>query len=249
MSLALKNPQLQWKWIAGRGSHVDRCFPKQDETLEEKKEREKTFVAIKEISMWGPRLHSLYTILMGKLTVIWLVRDVRGWVSSWLEKGSEGRFYDAWAYSKTDFMQKYSGCQFLPSDQYDFALLTDLLRDTTKPAHKRMAALWAIDTLLNIEKMQEILSNVILIKYEELSYNPMQVTTQLLENLGQKMPDQVAKFISESTKKEDENRYSTFRNSTKMAEIWRTRLTKQEIHEIEEIAGFLFPFFGYEKVT
>jgi len=87
------------------------------------------------------------------LRLIWLVRDVRGFVSSFLQpepNTHSDSIYHGWFYDTIDFWAlRYEHCAGLETiDKAKLNDLTVLLSNLSAPAHQRLAAIWTVDTTL-----------------------------------------------------------------------------------------------------
>jgi len=231
---------------------LNRCFQ------DPHKENLKQSVVIKEITMWGPKLKWLYDTLGSDLRIVWLVRDIRGWVSSWLPKTGSGHhdqnMYVSWEMNKQDLWARYDRCRglqeispsLLSTEQLQH--LKTLMQDTSKPAHQRMAAWWTVENSLLLHYLSQLpQENFMLISYEHMSKYPVEVTQQLYQFLGKPVvPKDIMQWIFQNTaSKGDADRYSTARDSEKMATVWRERLTAGQLREVEIIGEPLFEFFNY----
>jgi len=212
-------------------------------------------VAIKEIEMWAPKLNWLHDTLGSDLHVIWLMRDVRGWVSSWLVKvGSQQSFYKDWGYDKIDLWSRYSKCEIIKCglvlDDTKISTIRRLLTNSSSAPHLRMAAWWTLDTAVTHYYFSRFKGKVLLVKYEDMSSQPFDSVHQIYAFLNRPhVPEKVLRHLAWATKGGDVgNRYDTYRNSREMAAVWRTRLTQEQIKEIQDIAGVWFPYFGYNLV-
>jgi hypothetical protein len=211
-------------------------------------------VALKEIEMWAPKLNWLHETLGAELHVIWLVRDVRGWVSSWLLKGEKESFYKEWGYEKLNLWKRYEKCEIINNgcggilDQAKLAQIKDILNNASSAPHLKMAAWWTIENAVSFQYFSGFTGNALLVKYEDLASQPFGITQQIYAYLGRPhVPEKVLRYLVWATKGGNVgDRYTTYRKSNEMAKVWQTRLTKEQIQEIQDIAGVLFPYFGYE---
>jgi len=257
-----KSHDYTWGFIQEHSSAPDvmaRCFPGDPTSLSAEKRAQQS-VAIKEITMWGNKLKWLYDTLGSDLRIIWLVRDIRGWVSSWLpvvgDSGSQS-FYNTWGKSRTDLWAPYDRCRGLqeisPSllSAKHLENLKDLMKNITAPPHQRMAAWWTVENSLLTYYLSQIpKDNYMLISYEHVSKYPVEITQQLYEFLGKTVvPKDIMQWIFKNTESNDEDgdadRYGTTRDSDKMATVWRERLTADQLNEVEMIGAPLFKFFNY----
>eukprot|EP00026_Physarum_polycephalum_P004599 Phypoly_transcript_04621.p1 GENE.Phypoly_transcript_04621~~Phypoly_transcript_04621.p1 ORF type:complete len:364 (-),score=24.15 Phypoly_transcript_04621:22-1113(-) len=210
-------------------------------------------VAIKEIEMWAPKLNWLYETVGSDLYVIWLVRDVRGWVSSWLVPGEKDTFFKDWGYDKMNLWDRYAQCDISCWGIFNattIARLRGILTNRSTPPHLKMAAWWTIDTAISHYYFSRYKGKVLLLKYEDIATRPFEATQQVYAFLNRPHPhEKVYRYLAWATKEGDvSNRYDTYRNSNAMASVWQTRLTTEQIKEIQDIAGIWFPYFGYSFV-
>jgi hypothetical protein len=94
-----------------------------------------------------------------ELYIIWLVRDIRGWVSSWLPvfddylKQTEYIYY-SWGYDKKDFWTPYQNCNVRKHlmeqgfTQEDISNFQSWMSDMKTVPHKRLAAWWTVENAL-----------------------------------------------------------------------------------------------------
>jgi len=237
-----------WERIKEESSDVDICL--------NNTENVRKSVAVKEIEFWGPKLNWVYDNINPDLKVIWLVRDVRGWVSSWLENGTRAPFYNEWGHHKPKsvaFWDTYSNCgnlilhKFL--DDQTLKRIEEVIKDLNAPPHLRMAAWWTINSAVTRHFAETFKGKIMLLRYEDISMDPIYVLQQIYQFLGRPgVHKNVLEWALRSTTQgSTKNRYGTNRDSKAMAEVWRTRLSDEQIKGIEEIAGNLFPFFEYQK--
>lgn len=256
---------MSWWWVEKRSSPMPmlkRCLPGDPEALPDDKRAHQS-VAIKEITMWGPKIKWLYDTLGSDLRIIWLVRDVRGWVSSWLPvKGAakhNQNFYESWKMNTFDLWDRYESCRGLqeitPSllSTSHLENLKSFMENTSEPAHQRMASWWTVENALLSYYLSQIpKENYMLIQYEHVSRYPVEVTQQIYDFLGRTVvPKDIMQWIFKNTESKEEgkgdgDRYGTNRDSQKMATVWRERLTPEQLREVEEIGAPLFKFFNYE---
>jgi len=97
--------------------------------------------------------------------------------------------------------------------------------------------------------LEESAGKYFLVQYEHLSTYAFGTAQQIYSFIGHSLPSNVLQWLTKATKQGDEkDRYSTFRQSDKMASIWTKRLSLEQILDIEEIAGDLFKFFEYTTI-
>jgi len=247
-----------WDHVQSKSSkpeNINKCFGFTED-------RKSVPVVMKEIIMWGPKLKWLYDTIGPDLRIVWLVRDLRGWVSSWLPVQDEflkstEYFYNSWGIDTKDLWAQYQKCgvaerlmeQGFTMD--NVTSLQNLLSNITDPPHKRMAAWWTVENALLKYYLSQIPSgNVMLLPYEQMSLYPMETTQQIYHFLGKPVvPAAVIEWLSNHTstgfKTEEHGRYGTSRQSEAMAKIWWERLTSSEVLDVEDIGGRLFDGFGY----
>jgi hypothetical protein len=245
-------PLYSWDRIAEFSGHVQSCLPPESSQPHARK----TSIAIKEIENWAPKLNWLHSILSSELYVVWLVRDVRGWVSSWVYEIHEGlayNFYDEWGIENLKLWEFYAGCGILPHHKIVDANLLEkiknILTNSTSPPYLKMAAWWTLDTATTYYYASTFKGKIKLFTYEQMAAEPEKTAKQIYSFLGRsEVPVEVQNYIAHSTRGgNDGDRYNTIRNSTAMTDVWQKRLTRTQIKEIEDIAGVWFPFFEYEK--
>jgi len=215
-------------------------------------------VVLKDIkSFWGYNIEYLKNTLGEGLRFVWLVRDVRGWVSSWLYAPDRQRnFYTTWKFYITDFYAKYytscSSVDLSPEIKAIMEKYKRYLTDRSQPAHMRMAALWTIETMVHHYMLNKHLPyNHFLLKYEDISREPLEYTKHMFDFIGfASLPDDTARFVAQNTAKGHINdRHGSSRNSTEMVDIWKTRLDPCTIKQIEIIAQPATQLFGYVPYT
>jgi hypothetical protein len=232
---------------------VDRCFPTATDSLDTIALRAEQNIAIKEIFFWAPKIDWLYNSVSPDLKVIWLVRDVRGWVSSYLQpepNTHSDSIYEGWKYGTINFWKDYGDCDYLNTLSAEKRnIIEALLTNTSAPMHKRLAALWTVDTALTKAYLEKSSGKYFMVQYEHLSMYTFGTTQQIYQFVEQPVPNAVLQWLAKATKQGNEkDRYSTFRQSDKMASIWTKRLSLEQILEIEEIAEDLIPFLDYTPI-
>eukprot|EP01113_Clastostelium_recurvatum_P008785 TRINITY_DN14178_c0_g1_i3.p1 TRINITY_DN14178_c0_g1~~TRINITY_DN14178_c0_g1_i3.p1 ORF type:complete len:530 (-),score=88.89 TRINITY_DN14178_c0_g1_i3:182-1771(-) len=213
--------------------HPDFYWTKDFDALEDNCHN--TVMAVKEVGMWWSKVRWLHSVLGPHSKIIYLVRDPRNWVSSWLKLNTLNNmtFYEEWGYSQNSFMETCDGVPL--SDE--FKRLSSTLDDKTQPPHLRLAARWQA---VNAKIFEDILTlpheNRLIVHLEELLTNPQPYVKAMYEFIGMPLPARVVDWVDKNTQGGNENiRYSTSRNSTQMASIWSSRLSPDQVHDIEEI--------------
>eukprot|EP00026_Physarum_polycephalum_P010242 Phypoly_transcript_10398.p1 GENE.Phypoly_transcript_10398~~Phypoly_transcript_10398.p1 ORF type:complete len:308 (+),score=28.79 Phypoly_transcript_10398:81-1004(+) len=139
-------------------------------------------IAIKEIVLWGPKLKWLLSEVPN-LKIIWLVRDVRGLVSSFvpfLETDKRENMYYNWGVNNRPLWVPYDNCKWINISQSELDPLRALLEDKRAPPHKRMAAWWTMEQKMMLSVLAEIpLDKWMLVKYEDMSMYPLEVAQQV----------------------------------------------------------------------
>jgi len=223
-------------------------------------------VAIKEISFWGPKAQWLVNNLGPEVKILWLVRDVRGWVSSWLAQNyalrgrkdfngtTSGGLYEIWGYNKRKMWNYYKGCDVIQKDTpfspAHLKKLKNYLDKLNRMPHLRMAAFWMLETAVTKFYLENIpKQNFMLVHYEHLVLYPLHVSQQIYEFLGESItPASVLSWILKSTQEGDiEDRYGTSRNGQAMAEVWKKRMSEKQIREVEDLAEPMFDYFGFQR--
>ena len=94
--------------------------------------------------------------------------------------------------------------------------------------------------------------NVVVLRYEDFAYNPMQMTQRLYNFLGIDLSPSVAAFIERSThvdRKGGGSPYGVRRDSAKTAENWRTYLSFSYVDKVQSVCRRTLEDFGYANVT
>jgi len=214
----------------------------------------KVMMATKEIVMWGPKLKWLLSIIPN-LKIIWLVRDVRGFVSSFvpfIESDKRENMYYNWGINFRSLWAPYEQCQWINATQSEIEPLKVLLQDTKAHPHKRMAAWWTMEQKMMLSVLAEIpREKWMLIKYEDASAFPFEITQQIYSFLGKDtVHDNVLRWVARNTEVGSvDSRYGTARESSNMATVFLERIPVDKLKDIEIIAESMFGYFGYTRVT
>jgi hypothetical protein len=222
-------PLYGWDRIAHFSGQSDACLP----PASDEPRARKLSIAVKEIEIWGPKLDWLHSLLNEELFVIWLIRDVRGWVSSWVVPNDEGStFFNDWSINDMDIWNFYAGCDdaLMSLKMLDTPLLAkikEILKNKTSEPYLKMASWWTLDMAVSHYYISSFKGNAKLVRYEDLASYPQKYAENIYSFLHRPtLPEQVSSYIQTSTKGGDvAERYNTVRNSTAMTEIWRTRLS------------------------
>jgi hypothetical protein len=242
-----------WRAMQYSSKNAGLCFPNDTDSVETIEQRTHQNIVLKEIFVWGPKINWLYNSVAKDLKLIWIVRDVRGWVSSFLQPEPNTKsdsIYEGWDWDSINLWKDYRNCEALDKLPPERRRLYEaLMTNFSTPVHERLAALWAVDTALTKIYLEESHGKYFLVQYEHLTMYTLGVTQQTYNFVGAPLPSKVLQWMHNSTKQGNEkDRYSHSRDATQMASVWTKRLSLQQILDIEEIAGDLFPFFGYTPI-
>jgi hypothetical protein len=214
----------------------------------------KVIMAIKEIVMWGPKLKWLLSAVPD-LKIIWLVRDVRGFVSSFMpfiETDKRENMYYNWAINNRPLWVPYDNCGWINASKSELAPLKVLLEDKQGLPHKRMAAWWTMEQKMMLSVLSEIpRDRWMLVKYEDMSTFPLETAQQIYSFLGKDVVhEDVLRWVVQNTEGGSVSvRYGTARDSAAMATVFLDRIPVDKLREIENIADSLFEYFGYSRAT
>ena len=86
------------------------------------------------------------------------------------------------------------------------------------------------------------------LRYEDLMYDPVGVSTKLFDKLGLNMTDGVMEFLESHTKIEVESPWSTVRNSRKRLLYWTQKTSKTDLNEVQEVCAEAMLSYGYNIV-
>jgi len=217
-------------------------------------EPSKVMMAIKEIVLWGPKLKWLLS-KVPSLKIIWLVRDVRGLVSSFvpfLETDKRENMYYNWGVNNRPLWVPYDNCKWVNASQSELEPLKALLEDKNAQPHKRMAAWWTMEQKVMLSALSEIPRDKwMLVKYEDMSMYPLEIAQQIYSFLGKDtVHENVLRWVVQNTESGSvSQRYGTARDSASMATVFLERIPVDKLRDIENIAGSLFDYFGYSRVT
>ena len=90
-----------------------------------------------------------------------------------------------------------------------------------------------------------------LVRYEDLSMNPHDVVTDMMDFLDLPMIEELNNYIVTHTgaEKQKNNRYGTYRNSTARASAWRDKMSFDRIKEIQKACGAPMSKLGYRLLN
>jgi len=237
-------------------SLLERCLPSVTETEGARAHRLNTTVVIKEITFWAPKAKWLLENFGGNFRFLWLVRDVRGFVSSWVNwNNASVGLYEEFGYNHQDFWARYANCTPIRAGLFSIKhteRLQELLSNSSTPVHMRMAAYWTVETALTLYYFQNVPKNqLLLIQYEHLASNPLEYIQRIYHFLGfDIVPQSVLEWIMESTHNGNENsRFATKRDAKKMVLAHEQRMTPAEIKDVVEIAEPLLSIWSFDFVT
>jgi len=122
-----------------------------------------------------------------------------------------------------------------------------LLRDSIPDFWRRVAAFWgAAYTVLHGQAMAHPEWQTVL--YEDLCLEPAEHFGRLFTELGLKPTRSTSRIIDTSTTQRDEHAKSTRRDSRSMVDVWRRRLTEDQIRTVcSVVAEFNLPYYRSEN--
>uniref|UniRef100_A0A8C5GWI2 Sulfotransferase n=2 Tax=Gouania willdenowi TaxID=441366 RepID=A0A8C5GWI2_GOUWI len=94
----------------------------------------------------------------------------------------------------------------------------------------------------------------LLVRYEDLAFNPKDKATEIYRFVGLEMEDRVRTWITKNTKcnvsslSEWNYKYSTSRNSKETAESWRLRLSFDIVRAVQILCNDTLALLGYKQV-
>ncbi|XP_056138552.1 carbohydrate sulfotransferase 1-like [Lampris incognitus] len=94
----------------------------------------------------------------------------------------------------------------------------------------------------------------LLVRYEDLAFNPMEKATEIYRFVGLEMGDRVRSWIAHNTNSngsppsEWNYRYSTTRDSRVTAETWRLRLGFDIVRTLQDLCNDTLTLLGYKQV-
>jgi len=224
-------------------------------------------VVAKEIWPWGIRLNWLNKVLDKDLRVISLTRDVRGFVSSYtyvpVEIDKDGNklitedrtLYRTWNMHDIGLWDNFclDGLEVPVYLRERLPYLKRVLDDRFALPHLRMASIWTIMVAVSQHQLTTLFEGRhISVTHSEFSMHPHETIESVFDFLSgpQSVPNEVHQFIDTHTKGGGFNdRYSTARNSTEVANVWVQRLSASEIAEIEAIADQVMQLLGFFPIS
>lgn len=124
----------------------------------------------------------------------------------------------------------------------------------------KMSAKWAwwiavicssLVMMLCINLMPKLFEESIsLVRYEDLSLNPIQTARKLFDKLDLEFTMEVENWLSSHTSRDDvlANPHSTTRNSRDAPLVWFSRLRINEVIEIQEFCADVMQNLGYKQI-
>ena len=93
--------------------------------------------------------------------------------------------------------------------------------------------------------------SISLVRYEDLSLNPFHTSQKLYKKLGLEFSQSVQNWIEEHTRTEDvlSNPHSTTRDSKTAPLKWFSRLTVNEVIEVQEFCSDVMEKLGYKLIN
>ncbi|CAB3984268.1 carbohydrate sulfotransferase 1 [Paramuricea clavata] len=88
-----------------------------------------------------------------------------------------------------------------------------------------------------------------MVRYEDISRQPLTVYKQISEFAGVAQSKAVIGWLENNTKSSDLNYYSTTRNSSAVPHMWRRRLTMELVSEIQRNCAQVMRILGYKLVN
>lgn len=109
----------------------------------------------------------------------------------------------------------------------------------------------AKNNLIQYQELKKRYKNqVFIVRYEDLSTDPFHTTEDLFQKLHLDMNDNIDTFLEKHTnfkKYANRYKYTTYRDSKKIAFIWTQRLSRKEIDKVESTCSDLLLLAGYKK--
>lgn len=109
----------------------------------------------------------------------------------------------------------------------------------------------AKSNLIQYQELKKRYKNqVFIVRYEDLSTDPFSTTEDLFRKLRLDMNDNIDTFLEKHTnlkKYANRYKYTTYRDSKKIAFIWTQRLSRKEIDLVESNCSDLLLLAGYKK--
>jgi len=217
------------------------------------------FVAIKEIWPWPIKIDYLSSVLGEDMKIISLTRDPRGFVSSFVSTAGRSKssranqIYFQWGLFKVDLWQKFclSGYELPKSIEHNKAFLQTAMESRLVKPYIRMASLWTIFTAIRDEMLEKYAhGNYINITHTDMSLAPMVTAHRIFDFIGKPViKPKVLDWILHETEGGDPlERHGTARDSKAMDTIWQSRLSVDEIKDIEAIASPIMQNNGFEAM-
>ncbi|XP_034032900.1 carbohydrate sulfotransferase 1 [Thalassophryne amazonica] len=93
----------------------------------------------------------------------------------------------------------------------------------------------------------------LLVRYEDLAFNPKEKASEIYRFLGLEMEDSVQRWIVKNTNSNESTsewhyRYSTTRDSRATAESWRLRLAFEIVRNVQNLCKSTLALLGYRQV-
>ncbi len=184
--------------------------------------KQQKYLAIKVIRFTN--LESLHCALQSGVKIIYLVRDLRGIINSRISLDlKEHRPLT----SEVDYIweiEKY--CRELDSDIRYLHRMNEIMPEV-------------------------IQKNLLVLRYEDLAVNPLNMTKLVYDFLDVDLHQKVVKFIKENTNVDttkSKDSYSTARKSSEVAQSWKYKLDRKYIEHVQRICGDSLKLLGYKLV-
>jgi len=216
-------------------------------------------VAIKEIWPWSTKIDYLRGVLGDDLRIISLMRDPRGFVSSFVSTAGRSRssranqIYFQWGLFKVDLWQKFCLDNYeIPSTiAANKAFLQTAMQSRLVKPYIRMATLWTVFTAITNAQLEKYAhGKYINVSHSELSLAPMETVQKIFTFIGKpNIPPNVLEWVTHETSGGDAlERHGTARDSKQMDHIWEERLTPDEVRDIESIASPVMQQNGFMPI-
>lgn len=92
-------------------------------------------------------------------------------------------------------------------------------------------------------------SSFIMIRYEDLANDPLNVIDRLLQFLGMEFSEELSEFVSAHTKSEDEKPWSIARKSIARVNRWKEQMSDNDVHDIQRTCRSVIETLGYDIVN
>ncbi|XP_072180335.1 carbohydrate sulfotransferase 1-like [Diadema setosum] len=111
---------------------------------------------------------------------------------------------------------------------------------------------WIVDAVMLARTRPAWLEGrYMMVRYEDLALDPIQVSEEIYDFVGMTMPKNVQEWVVNNTmgdNKKSKSTFSTHKNSTEAMQSWRHLLSYQEVTDVQMICGKAMSLLGYRPI-